>query len=50
MKAGYTKNLNVNEFIKFLTPPPVNVKFINEVKSTSESKAMSDPIDKSRKN
>ncbi len=32
-----------------LTPPPVNVKFINEVKSTSESKAMSDKIDKSRK-
>jgi uncharacterized protein YjbI with pentapeptide repeats len=49
VKAGYTKNLNVNEFIKFLTPPPVNVKFINEVKSTSESKAMSDKIDKSRK-
>jgi uncharacterized protein YjbI with pentapeptide repeats len=49
VKAGYTKNLNVNEFIKFLTAPPVNVKFINEVKSTSESKAMSDKIDKSRK-
>ena len=49
VKAGYTKNLNLNELVKMLTPPPVNVKFINEVKSTSESKAMSDQIDQSRK-
>jgi uncharacterized protein YjbI with pentapeptide repeats len=49
VKAGYTKNLNLNELVKLLTRPPVNVKFINEVKSTSESKAMSDQIDKSRK-
>jgi uncharacterized protein YjbI with pentapeptide repeats len=49
VKAGHTKNLNLNEFVKLLTPPPVNVKFINEVKSTSESKAMSDKIDQSRK-
>ncbi|MEG4252009.1 pentapeptide repeat-containing protein [Microcoleus sp. Pol10D4] len=49
VKAGYTKNLNLNEFVKLLTPPPVNVKFINEVKSISESKAMSDQIDQSRK-
>ena len=49
VKAGYTKSLNLNECVKLLTPPPVNVKFINEVKSTSESKAMSDQIDKSRK-
>ena len=49
VKAAYTKNLNLNECVKLLTPPPVNVKFINEVKSTSESKAMSDQIDQSRK-
>jgi len=49
VKAGYTKNLNLNEVVKLLTPPPVNVKFINEVKSTSESKAMSDQIGQSRK-
>jgi len=49
VKTGYTKNFNLNELVKLLTPPPVNVKITNEVKSTSESKAMSDPIDKSRK-
>ncbi|MEG4022417.1 pentapeptide repeat-containing protein [Microcoleus sp. S13C4] len=49
VKAGYTKNSNLNELVKLLTPQPVNVKFINEVKSTSESKAMSDQIDQSRK-
>ncbi|NQE36194.1 Serine/threonine-protein kinase B [Microcoleus sp. IPMA8] len=49
VKTGYTKNLNLNELVKLLTPQPVNVKFINEVKSTSESQAMSDQIDQSRK-
>ena len=40
VKGGHTKNWELIEFVKLLTPPPVNVKFINEVKSTSESKAM----------
>ena len=40
MKGGHTKNWELIEFVKLLTPPPVNVKFINEVKSTSESKGM----------
>ena len=40
LKGGHTKNWELIEFVQLLTPPPVNVKFINEVKSTSESKAM----------
>ena len=43
------KSLELNEFVKLLATRPVNVIINNEVKSTSESKAMSDKIDKSRK-
>ena len=43
------KSLELNEFVKLLATRPVNVIINNEVKSTSQSKAMSDPIDKSRK-
>jgi hypothetical protein len=43
------KSLELNEFVKLLATRPVNVIINNEVKSTSESKAMSDQIDQSRK-
>ncbi|WP_445171908.1 hypothetical protein [Microcoleus sp.] len=43
------KSLELNEILKLLATRPVNVKITNEVKSTSESKAMSDQIDQSRK-
>jgi hypothetical protein len=43
------KSFELNELLKLLATRPVNVMINNEVKSTSESKAMSDKIDKSRK-
>ncbi|MEG4347234.1 hypothetical protein QUB70_28725 [Microcoleus sp. A003_D6] len=43
------KSLELNELLKLLANRPVNVKITNEAKSTSESKAMSDQIDQSRK-
>ncbi|WP_293339114.1 hypothetical protein [Microcoleus sp. CAWBG58] len=43
------KSLELNEFVKLLAKRPVNVTITNEVKSTSESKVMSDQIDQSRK-
>jgi hypothetical protein len=43
------KSLELNELLKLLATRPVNVKITNEVNSTSESKAMSDKIDQSRK-
>ena len=43
------KSLELNEFVKMLARQPVNVTITNEVKSTSDSKVMSDQIDQSRK-
>ena len=43
------KSLDLNELLKLLATRPVNVIINNEVKPTSESKAMSDQIDHSRK-
>ncbi|MCU0544332.1 MAG: hypothetical protein MUE44_19505 [Oscillatoriaceae cyanobacterium Prado104] len=43
------KSSELNELLKLLAKRPVNVKITNEVKSRSESKAMSDQIDQSRK-
>lgn len=43
------KSLELNELLKLLATRPVNVIINNEVKSTSQNKVMSDPIDKSRK-
>ena len=43
------KSSELNELLKLLANRPVNVKITNEVKSRSESKAMSDQIDQSRK-
>ena len=43
------KSLELNEFVKMLARRPVNVTITNEVKSTSDSKVMSDQIDQSRK-
>lgn len=43
------KSLEQNELLKLLATRPVNVKITNKSKSTSESKAMSDQIDQSRK-
>ena len=48
-RGVFSKDLDRNEFVKFFTLPPPNVIINNEVKSTSESKAMSDQIDQSRK-
>lgn len=48
-RGVFSKDLDRNEFVKFFTLPPPNVIINNEVKSTSESKAMSDKIDQSRK-
>ena len=43
------KSLELNELLKLLAARPVNVKITNEAKARSESKAMSDQIDQSRK-
>ncbi|MEG3896387.1 MULTISPECIES: hypothetical protein [unclassified Microcoleus] len=43
------KSLELNEFVKLLARRPVNVTITNELKSTSESKVMSEQIDQSRK-
>ncbi len=43
------KSFELNELLKLLATRPINVIINNEVKSTSESKAMSDQIDQSRK-
>jgi hypothetical protein len=43
------KSLEQNELLKLLATRPVNVKITNKPKARSESKAMSDQIDQSRK-
>ncbi|MEG4209738.1 hypothetical protein [Microcoleus sp. S13_B4] len=43
------KSLELNEILKLLATRPVNVKITNKPKARSESKAMSDQIDQSRK-
>ncbi len=48
LKGGYTKNWDLKELVKLLTPPPVNVNITNIPKSKSKSKAMSDQNDQSR--